>query len=96
MGYDPMARILYRNRPPSRLDLTWWSRIGATAQRQVIPIADEALKTCVITDLALSHRGGATARMAHPAAAAERTCHAPWYCQRLSGRHNGDPERPAA
>jgi hypothetical protein len=39
---------------------------------------------------------GAMARAAHPAAAAERTCQAPWYCHRLSGRHSGDPERPAA
>jgi hypothetical protein len=39
---------------------------------------------------------GAMAHAAHPAAAAERTCQAPWYCHRLSGRHNGDPERPAA
>ena len=39
---------------------------------------------------------GAMARAAHPAAAPERTCQAPWYCHRLSGRHSGDPERPAA
>jgi hypothetical protein len=39
---------------------------------------------------------GAMARVAHAAAAPDRTCQAPWYCHRLSGRHSGDPERPAA
>src|SRR6185312_5030770 len=39
---------------------------------------------------------GVMARAAHPAAAADKMCQAPWYCHRLSGRHSGDPVRPAA
>jgi hypothetical protein len=46
--------------------------------------------------LMLTGGPGAMARAAHPAATADRTCQAPWYCHRLSGRHCGDPERPAA
>jgi hypothetical protein len=39
---------------------------------------------------------GPMAKTARPAATADRTCQAPWYCHKLSGRHSGDPERPAA
>jgi hypothetical protein len=69
------------------------AQLEAAAVQEAIARATGVMVSTVVPRL--SGEPGAMARAAHPAAAAERTCQAPWYCHRLSGRHNGDPERPA-